>query len=86
MVAQKAQKATVFNGPEQVKHFRLLVIKSRLKLEKAGAKHSQGTLRPRIAAEFGLKPQDSYERFIEVVQAEADKLAASMVDNKVIGD
>lgn len=45
-----------------------------LKLEKVGLTHSNGLrIRPKINKEFGLKPRDSYDKFIEAVQAAIDK-------------
>ena len=48
----------------QIDAIRLLSLRGMLKLEKVGLKTRGGALRPRIAAECGLKKTDSYEKFI----------------------
>lgn len=48
--------------------FRLLAIRGMLRLEKLGMKNSRGPLRPRIALEFGLKPRDSHDTFLDRVE------------------
>ena len=49
---------------DEIARFRLCVLKQHLKLEQKGLKHSGGAIRPRIAAELGLKPRDSHDKFI----------------------
>lgn len=75
-----ANSATMLNNPHQIAHYRLLVIKSRLNLESKGVRHSSGALRPRIAAEFGLKPRDSLDKYIAAVQAKIDESFAASLD------
>lgn len=59
---------------EEMAFFRLLQIRGVLKLEKVGMTHSSGLrIRPRIAKEFGLKPRDSYDKYIAIVQAKLDE-------------
>jgi len=59
---------------EEMAFFRLLQIRGVLKLEKVGMTHSSGLrIRPRIAKEFGLKPRDSYDKYIATVQAVIDE-------------
>ena len=59
---------------EEIEFFRLLQIRGMLKLEKVGMTHSSGLrIRPKVNKEFGLKPRDSYDKFIEAVQAAIDK-------------
>jgi hypothetical protein len=70
-------KAIVVDTPHGIAHFRLLSIKGRVKLESKGIRHSSGAIRPRIAAEFGLKPRDSYEKYIAAIQAKIDASLAS---------
>lgn len=48
--------------------FRLLSIRGMLKLEKLGMKHSRGAIRPKVAAELGLKPRDSYDTFLARIE------------------
>ena len=43
-------------------------------LEKVGLTHSSGLrIRPRVAKEFGLKPRDSYDKYIAAVQLKIDE-------------
>ena len=49
---------------DAISRYRLCVLKQHLKLEQKGLKHSGGAIRPRIAAELGLKPRDSHDKFI----------------------
>jgi hypothetical protein len=48
--------------------YRLLSLKSMLRMESKGMKSRGGALRPRIAEELGLKPRDSYEVFIAKIE------------------
>jgi hypothetical protein len=57
----------------EIETFRLTSLKGQLKLESKGMKRSGGAIRPRVAAEFGLKPRDSYDKFIAAVQAKIDE-------------
>lgn len=66
--------ATVLTTPTEISFARLASLKGMLKLEKLGMKTRGGALRPRIAAEFGLKPRDSYDKFIETLQAKMDAM------------
>lgn len=59
---------TVASTPRQVAHMRLCTIKTMLKLERAGMKGRGGALRPKIAAELGLKARDSYDMFIDTCE------------------
>jgi len=49
---------------DAIARYRLCTLRQALKLEQKGLKHSGGAIRPRIAAELGLKPRDSYDKFI----------------------
>jgi len=49
---------------DAIARYRLCALRSALKLEQKGLKHSGGAIRPRIAAELGLKPRDSHDKFI----------------------
>lgn len=60
------------NAAVHPERFRLVSIKCQLRLEKAGMRNSGGALRPRLAAEFGLKPRDSHDKFIAAIQAKLD--------------
>lgn len=54
--------------PEQIAYVRLASLKAQLKMEKVGMKTRGGALRPRLAAEFGLKPRDTHQKFIDTIQ------------------
>ena len=56
--------ATTISTPEGISYTRLASLKGMLKLEKIGMKTRGGALRPRIAAELGLKARDSHDTFI----------------------
>jgi hypothetical protein len=62
-------------GPH-VEVYRWSALRAALELEQRGMKGRAGPLRPRLAAELGLKPRDSYDKFIESVSA---KIAAVRV-------
>ena len=63
------EQAIVCKTPEQISAFRLLSVKMQLRLESKGLRSSGGALRPRLAAEFGLKPRASYEQYIAAIDA-----------------
>ena len=67
------EKAMVFAG-EDTNYFRFASVKAQLRMESKGLKSSGGALRPRLAAEFGLKPRDPYEKFIAYCQAKMDAM------------
>lgn len=59
---------------EGVNYVRLASLKGMLKLESKGLASRSGPLRPRIAAEFGLKPRAPYQDFIKAVEAKMAEL------------
>lgn len=61
----------------QIKAFRLLSLRQQLKLESVGLKSSGGAIRPRIAAEFGLKPRASHATYIDAINARLAALNAA---------
>lgn len=63
--------------PDQIAYFRLASQKAQLKMEKIGLKSSGGPLRPRLAAEHGLKPRDSHDKFIAAIQTKMDAMVAA---------
>lgn len=78
----------VCDTADSIAHFRLASLKGQLKMEKHGMKGSMSPLRPKLAAEFGLKPRDSHDKFIAVIQAKMDAFvtkaaAESAVDQTV---
>lgn len=66
---------TMVNTPAGIAYARLLSVRGMLRLEKIGLKSRGGALRPRLAAELGLKPRDSYDLFISTIDA---KLAIAL--------
>jgi hypothetical protein len=68
----KNTECVVLVGAEQVAYGRLAAIKAALKMEKVGLKTRGGALRPKIAAEFGLKPRASYDVYIAEIQKRMD--------------
>lgn len=55
---------------------RLASLKGRLSLEKAGLEFKGPATRPLIAAEFGLKPRDSYDMYIAAIVAKMNEILA----------
>ena len=66
--------STTADTPDGIAYFRLASLKAQLKIEKVGMKSRAGALRPRLAAEFGLKPRDTYDLFINTIQARMDEI------------
>ena len=62
--------------------YRLASLKMQLKMEAAGMTSSGGAIRPRIAAEFGLKPRASHAEFIEAVEKRIAELVAANTEVK----
>ena len=63
------------NTPRHLEYWQLASVKGALKLESKGLKHSSGkSLRPAWAKHLGLKPRDSYEKYIETIQARMEVL------------
>jgi hypothetical protein len=62
--------------PAAIQRFRLASVRAQLKLEKAGMKYSGGPIRPRIAAEFGLKPRAPHADYIAAIEKKMDALTA----------
>lgn len=72
-----ATMTTKTEFPAHVSYFRLAQMKGALKLEKVGMKGRQGALRPQIAKELGLKPRDTYDTYIAVIQAKMNEMLAA---------
>lgn len=64
----------VASTPETISYMRLASLKGMVRLESKGLKSRAGPIRPKIAAELGLKPRDSYNKFIEAVVAKMETL------------
>jgi hypothetical protein len=77
MPIEHSPGGTTFTG-KGVDPFRWTSVKHQLKLESLGMKSSGGALRPRLAAELGLKPRDSYEVFFQAVTAKIDEAKAAV--------
>ena len=67
----------IANNPTQISYFRLASLKGMVKMEQAGFSTRGGAIRPRIAAEFGLKSRDSHDKFIAAIQAKMLELLKS---------
>lgn len=61
-----------------VGYVRLASLKGALTLESKGMKSRAGPLRPKLAAELGLEPRDSYEKFIEAIKAKMAPIAEAV--------
>lgn len=64
---------TICTG-QGVNVFRLISLKGMLRMEKVGMKTRGGSIRPRIAAEFGLKPRAPYDDYIAAVDAKLKEM------------
>lgn len=54
----------ILSNPDQIRNYQLRVVRSAIKLEEKGLKHSGGSVRARWATELGLKPRDSHAKFV----------------------
>lgn len=54
--------------------FQLLAVKSAIKLESVGLKHSGGSVRKRWAAQLGLKPRAPHADFITALEKKIAEL------------
>ena len=64
-----------------VSYAQLAILKSNLKMNKIGMKHSAQkgrAIRPMCAEQLGLKPTDSYDTFIAEVQKRMDRILSDM--------
>ena len=61
----------VLSGSEQITRFRLITLRTALKLELLGMKHSRGSVYALIKKEFGLKgsKQKVYDQFNEFIES-----------------
>jgi hypothetical protein len=61
----------VLSGSEQIARFRLITLRTALKLELLGMKHSRGSVYALIKKEFGLKgsKQKVYDQFNEFIES-----------------
>jgi hypothetical protein len=57
---------------------RFVSLRGMLKLESVGMKTRGGSLRPRLADEFGLKPRAPYATYIAAVQLKIDFCKAAV--------
>jgi hypothetical protein len=69
---------TTFRGPVATQLFRWTSIKHQLKLEAAGLRSSGGAIRPRIAAELGLKPRDAYVKYQVAIELKIVSLKSQL--------
>lgn len=74
--ARAASECIVLSGANQIAYGRLAALKGALKMESVGLKTRGGALRPRLAAELGLKPRDSHDVFIARIVEMMDEALA----------
>lgn len=67
---------TTISTPTGIAYVRLASLKGMVNLESKGLKSRAGPIRPRIAAELGLKPRAPYQAFIAAIQKRMDELLA----------
>jgi hypothetical protein len=68
--------------PNGINYVRLASLKGMVTLESKGMKGRGGPIRPRIAAEFGLKPRAPYAEFITAIQSRmAELLPVAQAEN-----
>lgn len=65
---------TVISTPSGIAAARLLSLRGMLRMEKIGMKSRGGALRPRIAAELGLKARDSHDTFIAAIEKKLEAI------------
>jgi hypothetical protein len=66
--------ATIANTPDSIAAFRLLSLRGRIKLEATGLKFRGGSTRSAIAAEFGLAPRASHDKFLAAIDKKLAEL------------
>ncbi len=69
---------TAFTTPAELSHFQLCAIRGRLKLESKGLKFRGGATRPAVAASLGLKPRDTYDKFLSVIETKIEESRAQL--------
>jgi hypothetical protein len=67
----------VASTPEAIFYVRLASLKGMVNLESKGLKSRAGPIRPKIATEFGLKPRDSYDKFIAAIVAKMETIIST---------
>lgn len=72
----------VANTPESIAYVRLASLKGMVTLESKGMKSRSGPIRPKIAAELGLKPRDGYNKFIEAIKAKMETIISTQGRNQ----
>jgi hypothetical protein len=70
---------TMLNTPAQINGFRFASLKGMLTMESKGMKTRGGPLRPRLAAEFGLRARAPYADYIAHCQKQIDAVLTEQV-------
>lgn len=70
-------ECVVLTGKTEIAYGRLAMLKGALRLESVGLKTRGGALRPKVAAELGLKARDPYPVFIARVVALMEEALAA---------
>lgn len=74
-MAKEQEGPTVINTPQGIRIYQLLAVKSAIKLEKLGMRHSCGrSVRKMWAVQMGLKPTAKADEVITAIQAEIDRI------------
>lgn len=60
-----SKEGITLSGPVEIEFGRFASLKGALKMEAKGLKTRGGPLRPKLAAEFGLKPRDDHQKYID---------------------
>lgn len=55
----------VVDTPNAIAKYRLCAIRARIKMEAKGLKFRGGSTRTHVAAELGLKPRDTHQKFVD---------------------
>lgn len=79
MSAGKKEHEDVILTGRGIEYARWASLKGRVKMEKVGLKFKGGAIRPKLAAELGLKARDPYDAYIAAIQAKMDAIMAGMV-------
>lgn len=74
--------AMIASTPNQIGYVRLASLKGMVTLESKGLKGRGGPIRPRIAAELGLKPRAPYADFITAIQSRMTELLPAIQAEK----
>jgi hypothetical protein len=81
---EKKPETVVFDTPEGIELYRLASCKARIKLEMTGLRAKGRATKVMIAAELGLKPRDSAQKFLDELQRRIDALKAKILRDRLV--